>query len=120
MPPSPANFSGIRDNHSRGSVADFLREKLTPGSDLDLVTAYFTVFAYAGLRPHLDALGRVRLLFGEAAFIKNVDPLGADPAAYVLRDDGLALGPKQTSEETTKTSSRTSRRLVLHSCASDR
>ncbi len=91
MPFSRPNFSGIRDNHARGSVAAFLRQHLKPGADLDLVTAYFTVFAYAGLRNELDALGRVRLLFGEAAFIKNVDPKGADPAAYVLREDGLAL-----------------------------
>ena len=83
--------SGIRDNHARGSVADFLRTNLRPGSDLDLVTAYFTVFAYDKLRAHLDNLGRIRLLFGEAAFIKNLDPDKADGAAYVLRDDGLAL-----------------------------
>lgn len=83
--------SGIRDNHSRGSVAEFLRDRLRPGADLDLVTAYFTVFAYDRLRSHLDELGRIRLLFGEAAFIKNLDPENTDGAAYVLRDDGLAL-----------------------------
>lgn len=89
-PGSPPS-SSLRDNHSRGSVADFLRQHLKPGADLDLVTAYFTVFAFAGLRDQLEALGRIRLLFGEAAFIKNVDPKGADFAAYILRDDGLAL-----------------------------
>jgi len=36
-------------------------------------------------------LGKIRLLFGEAAFIKNVDPERKDGAAYVLKDDGLAL-----------------------------
>lgn len=88
--PSPIP-SGIRDNHTRGSVADFLRQQLAPGADLDLVTAYFTVFAYDKLRVHLDRLGRIRLLFGEAAFIKNVDPDQKNPAAYVLKDDGLTL-----------------------------
>ena len=83
--------SGIRDNHSRGSVAEFLRQNLRAGADLDLVTAYFTVFAYDKLRAHLDNLGRIRLLFGEAAFIKTLEPDKADGAAYVLRDDGLAL-----------------------------
>ena len=83
--------SGIRDNHHRGSVADFLSQQLKPGADLDLVTAYFTVFAYDRLRAHLDHLGRIRLLFGEAAFIKDLGPEKADNAAYVLRDDGLAL-----------------------------
>jgi hypothetical protein len=82
---------GIRDNHSRGSVAEFLRQHLKPGADLDLVTAYFTVFAYDKLRTELNQLGKIRLLFGEAAFIKTIDPDKKDGAAYVLRDDGLAL-----------------------------
>ncbi len=34
--------SGIRDNHSRGSVGDFLRQHLKAGADLDLVTASIT------------------------------------------------------------------------------
>ncbi|WP_043588391.1 helicase-related protein [Geminisphaera colitermitum] len=83
--------SGIRDNHRRGSVGDFLRAELRAGADLDIVTAYFTVFAYDKLQPQLDNLGRIRLLFGEAAFIHNLDPEHKDGAAYVLRDDGLAL-----------------------------
>lgn len=83
--------SGIRDNHNRGTVGDFLRKELTAGADLDIVTAYFTVFAYDKLRTQLNSLGKIRLLFGEAAFIKKVDPDHKEGAAYVLRDDGLAL-----------------------------
>jgi hypothetical protein len=90
MPQASSN-SGIRDNHSRGSVGDFLRQQLKPGADLDLVTAYFTIFAYDKLRTELNQLGRIRLLFGEAAFIKTIDPDKKDGAAYVLNDDGLAL-----------------------------
>ena len=89
--PTPPAISGIRDNHSRGSVGDFLRQQLKPGADLDLVTAYFTVFAYDKLRTELNHLGSIRLLFGEAAFIKTLDPEKKDGAAYVLKDDGLAL-----------------------------
>ncbi len=85
------SLSGIRDNHSRGTVGDFLRAELKAGADLDIVTAYFTVFAHDKLKAQLDNLGRIRLLFGEAAFIKNLDPEHKDGAAYVLRDDGLAL-----------------------------
>jgi hypothetical protein len=83
--------SSLRDNHARGSVADFLRQQLKPGAELDLVTAYFTVFAYDKLRAELNQLGRIRLLFGEAAFIKTLDPDKKDGAAYVLKDDGLTL-----------------------------
>jgi hypothetical protein len=89
--PSPSQATGIRDNHTRGTVGDFLRHQLKPGAELDLVTAYFTVFAYDKLRLELDHLGRIRLLFGEAAFIQNLDPEKTDGAAFVLRDDGLAL-----------------------------
>lgn len=97
MPLAPSNTpatpfaSGIRDNHDRGTVGDFLRAHLGPGANLDRVTAYFTVFAHDKLRPHLDDLGRTRLLFGEAAFIKTLDPAHTQPASAVLRDDGLAL-----------------------------
>lgn len=92
MPPRTTLASGIIDNSpSRGSVGDFLREQLKPGADLDLVTAYFTVFAYDKLRAQLDPLGKIRLLFGEPAFIKAIDPDLKQGAAYVLEDDGLTL-----------------------------
>ncbi len=89
--PKDDSTSGIRDNHARGSVGDFLRRELKSGADLDLVTAYFTVFAYDKLRTQLNQLGRIRLLFGEAAFIKSIDPELKQGAAFVLKDDGLAL-----------------------------
>ena len=84
--PHVSSNSGIRDNHSRGSVGDFLRQHLKAGADLDLVTAYFTIFAYDKLRTELNQLGKIRLLFGEAAFIKNIDPDLKQGAAYVLND----------------------------------
>ena len=45
----PLRSSGIRDNLSRGSVGDFLREKIQDGSTLAIVSAYFTIYAYAAL-----------------------------------------------------------------------
>lgn len=83
--------SGIRDNHARGTVADFLRAHLRPDAALDLVTAYFTVFAYERLRHHLDALGPIRLLFGEPAFIQTLDPEHTEGASFVLESEGLTL-----------------------------
>jgi hypothetical protein len=74
-PPAPQASTGIRDNTpQRGTVGDFLRAELKAGADLDIVTAYFTVFAHDKLKAHLDNLGRIRLLFGEAASIKTIDP----------------------------------------------
>jgi hypothetical protein len=36
---------GIRDNHTRGSVADFLKARVSEGSNLSIVSAYFTIHA---------------------------------------------------------------------------
>ena len=48
--------SGIRDNHRRGLVADFLKAKIRGGSRLSVVSAYFTIYAYDLLREHLDQM----------------------------------------------------------------
>ena len=47
---------GIRDNHKRGRVADFLIEKATPGSVLSIVSAYFTIYAYEALADKFDRI----------------------------------------------------------------
>ena len=39
----------IRDNKNFGSVGDFLKEVIKEGSELSVVSAYFTIFAYYGL-----------------------------------------------------------------------
>jgi hypothetical protein len=59
--PTPAPSSGIRDNHTRGTVGDFLRQQLKPGADLDLVTAYFFALAVADLPGVIQLPERSRL-----------------------------------------------------------
>lgn len=41
--------SGIRDNHQRGNVADYLRQRVSEGSQPSVVSAYFTICAYEAL-----------------------------------------------------------------------
>jgi len=41
--------SGIKNNRHRGSVGEFLTEKILPGSKLLVVSAYFTIYAYETL-----------------------------------------------------------------------
>lgn len=74
--PQPAipMLSGIRDNYGRGSVGDFLRDKLQPGSVVSIVSAYFTIYAYAALQDELDSIEGLRFLFGEPRFVRAVDP----------------------------------------------
>ena len=39
--------SNVRDNHTRGTVADFLREKIHDDAHRSVVSAYITICAYA-------------------------------------------------------------------------
>ncbi len=91
MPLQPSS-SGIRDNRpERGSVADYLCEKIREGSILSIVSAYFTIYAYAGLKDKLDQIERLHFLFGEPRFVKSLDPDKTDKKAYRIEDDGLHL-----------------------------
>jgi hypothetical protein len=38
--------SSIRDNQGRGKVGDFLKDNIKTDSNLSIVSAYFTIYAY--------------------------------------------------------------------------
>ena len=65
----------IRDNKDYGSVGEFLKDVVKEGSELTVVSAYFTIFAYYGLHEQLDSIKSMKFLFGEPTFITsdNVD-----------------------------------------------
>jgi ERCC4-related helicase len=86
--------SGIRDNHQRGKVADFLIAKVSEGSRLSIVSAYFTIYAYDSLSPQLDVADSVRFLFGEPRFVRSLDPEKTDKKAFKIEDEGLELSNK--------------------------
>jgi hypothetical protein len=56
--------SGIRDNHHRGAVGDFLKQALQPGVHVSIVSAYFTIYAYEKLQSQLDSIASLKFLFG--------------------------------------------------------
>ena len=60
-----ASASGIRDNHRRGTAADFLRAKVAPDSNLSVVSAYFTIYAFDAMKDHLTRIEHLDFLFGE-------------------------------------------------------
>ena len=65
------NNCGIRDNHTRGTVGDFLTGKICDGSRLSVVSAYFTIYAYDALKEalaldKLQTLATVRIIEGKA------------------------------------------------------
>ncbi len=88
---APVPASGIRDNHNRGDVADFLRAKIQSGSRLSVVSAYFTIYAYDALRENLDQIDHLDFLFGEPRFVKSLDPEKTATKAFVIDGDGLQL-----------------------------
>ncbi len=85
------SLSGIRDNHSRGNVGAFLREKIQSGSKLSFVSAYFTIYAHHALKNELDSIDRLRFLFGEPRFIQSLDPEKSDKKAFDIEDARLQL-----------------------------
>ena len=81
-------MSRLLDNHSRGAVGDFLRENIQVDSDLSVVSAYFTIYAYHALKTQLDQVRGMRFLFGEPSFIKSLDPTRqGNPGARIERDE---------------------------------
>ena len=96
---SPANSFGIRDNRSRGNVADFLIEKLSAGSKLSVVSAYFTIYAYEALKQQLEAIDNLKFLFGEPRFIALLDPEKTDKKSFRIEDEHLELSNRLNQKE---------------------
>jgi SNF2 family DNA or RNA helicase len=90
---------GIRDNHSRGNVADFLAEKMVTGSKLSVVSAYFTIYAYEALSGQLDQIDHLNFLFGEPRFIASLDPEMTDKKSFRIEDEGLELANRLRQKE---------------------
>ncbi|MDO8787519.1 MAG: helicase-related protein [Sulfuritalea sp.] len=93
-----SNF-GIRDNHLHGKVADFIKDKIAAGSDLSVVSAYFTIYAYEALSTELDKVERLRFLFGEPRFIASLDPEKTDKKSFKIEDEGLELANRLQQKE---------------------
>jgi SNF2 family DNA or RNA helicase len=72
-------------------VADFLKEKIRPGSRLSVVSAFFTIYAYEHLKDKLDHIEHLDFLFGEPRFISSLDPEKTEKKAFILDRDGLHL-----------------------------
>ena len=85
------NYSAIRDNHSYGRVSDFLKEAIEANSEVSIVSAYFTIYAYHHLKDRLDQINHLKFLFGEPSFIKAMDPNKVNPRDFEIVDDKLSI-----------------------------
>jgi SNF2 family DNA or RNA helicase len=84
-------LSGIRDNHARGCVGDYLRDQVQPGCHMSVVSAFFTVYAYDLMKRELDSIGHMDFLFGEPRFITRLDPDRTEKKAFIIDAKGLRL-----------------------------
>ena len=91
--------SGIRDNHNRGKIGDFLREKIQHGSQLSFVSAYFTIYAYHALKDELNKINGLNFLFGEPRFVKSLDPEKTDKKSFKIAERESNPSLKNLSEK---------------------
>lgn len=91
--------SGIRDNYSRGKVSDFLVEKISEESELSIVSAYFTIYAYEAMATQLDKISNLRFLFGEPRFISSLDPEKTSKKSFKIEDENLELANRLMQKE---------------------
>lgn len=99
---SPTNNSGLRDNYTRGTVADFLKGKIQDGSRLSVVSAYFTIYAYDALKDYLDRIDHLDFLFGEPSYVNRLDPSKTEKKAFIIDSDGLALSNRLQQKRVAK------------------
>lgn len=85
-------LSGLKDNHRRGKVGDFLDAKILPDAQLSFVSAYFTLHAYHALRGALERAKSLRFLFGEPLFVGAMDRDEKAAREFRLTEKGLSLG----------------------------
>ncbi|MFH2108541.1 MAG: helicase-related protein [Chrysiogenia bacterium] len=83
--------SAIRDNRTHGTVGDFLKQAILSNSDVSIVSAYFTIYAYHQLKNNLNGINNLKFLFGEPTFIKSMDPNKINNRDFKIEDDKLTI-----------------------------
>lgn len=84
-------MSSIRDNRDRGTVGDFLKENISQNSELSIVSAYFTIYAFGHLKDKLENINKLKFLFGEPTFLKSLDPSKTNKRDFRIEDDNLII-----------------------------
>ena len=94
----------IRDNREYGTVGEYLQQQIKPNSQLSIVSAIFTIYAYQQLKDKLDSIEHLRFLFGDPSFLKNIDPEKTNFREYQIVDKKLSipLDKRLTQKRTAK------------------
>jgi superfamily II DNA or RNA helicase len=89
-----ASHATIRDNRADGpygKVGEYLSQNLLPGSDVAIVSAYFSIYAHMHLAKELGGIRQLRFLFGEPNFV--LDP-SKPQRVFALTKDAVGLKDK--------------------------
>ncbi|MDO9138979.1 MAG: SNF2-related protein, partial [Methylobacter sp.] len=97
------SISGIRDNHSFGKVGDFLKGKIQPNAQLRFVSAYFSIFGFEALKAELLQIDKLQFLFGEPAFVKQLDVAQSQAKAFHIVEQDLWLNNRLNQKAIAKT-----------------
>ena len=63
----------IIDNKANNSVYKELRENIQKGSELSVISGYFTIYAYYEMKNELDKIKDMRFIFTQPSFLENDD-----------------------------------------------
>ena len=63
----------IFDNRPDHKLGEFLQENIKKDANLSFVSAYFTIYAFYHLKNQLKNIDKMRFLFGEPTFLKNIN-----------------------------------------------
>ena len=80
----------ILDN-KKNKVVDELKQELSKGSKLSVVSAYFTIYAYAELKKELSKIDKMRFIFTEPTFVKKHNELTRE--FYIERNNEKKKNP---------------------------
>lgn len=77
----------IVDNIQR-RVGEFLRKHLTTDTNLSVISAYFTIYAYESLQNALENVAKTRFLYGEPRGIATIDSTIGEEKSFRLDEYG--------------------------------
>jgi hypothetical protein len=66
-----AQLPKILDNRRNGKVVDELQQNLSKGTKLSVISAYFTIYAFAELKKELSRIDELRFIFTQPTFVKQ-------------------------------------------------
>ena len=83
--------SSIRDNHFHGTVGQFIKDKIKNDSELAIVSAFFTIYAYEALKEELEKISSLKFLYGDPSFTKSVDPAKGSKKIFKMEDENIEI-----------------------------